>query len=111
MMYLNKNFIFILNDIIIGDFNAHHSNWDTRHPNNVTGNNLVSSLFLHPSLSLLTPVSLPTYCNAATGYFSTLDLCFVSSHFLSLASVHMERDMGSDHDPLIVTLNMCPSLI
>lgn len=67
-------------NVVIRDFNAHHGNWDPRHPSNVTGNNLVLVLFNHPSLCLLTPSSLPTYCNPRT-----LDLCFVASHFMPIS--------------------------
>ena len=97
------------NKVVIGDFNAHHNNWDTRHPSNTTGNNLVSTLFNHPSLSLLTPVSLPTYCNPRTGIFSTLDLCFVSAHFLPMCDIYTEREMGSDHDPVDTSIRVKPS--
>jgi len=96
--------------IVTGDLNAHHQIWDTNHPNNTTGNNLVSSLFLTPDLTLITPQNLATYYHPRTGTPSTLDLCFVSLALAPLSEVYMESDIGSDHDPVITRINIIPTL-
>ena len=75
------------NMIIVGDFNCHHRMWDTRSPSNVAGPNLVEALILHPSITLLTPTSLPTHYNIASGTFSTLDLAFIYSHLYPISQV------------------------
>ena len=96
--------------VVVGDFNAHHQLWDTRSANNITGNNLAESLDNHPDLCLLTPLSLPTYYHVQTGNFSTLDLCFVSTGLYPLSQVELQPEMGSDHEPLLVTVNFTPSV-
>ena len=49
------------NLIIVGDFYCHHRMLDTRKPSNTAGVNLVDALVLHPFITLLTPISRPTY--------------------------------------------------
>jgi ribonuclease HI len=98
------------NTVIVGDFNCHHRMWDTRGPNNSSGLNLADALLQIPSITLLTPPSLPTYYNIRTNNFSTLDLCFVSSHLYPASKIELERDIGSDHYPVITFLSVKPSI-
>lgn len=96
--------------IMLGDFNAHHFLWDSRCASNTTGNNLVSSLLNHPDMCLLTPCSLPTYYHVQTGGFSTLDLCFVSVDLYPSSEVSLQRDLGSDHEPVQISISYRPSI-
>ena len=97
--------------IIVGDFNAHHPQWDSRHPANRSGTNLFDTLLTDPSLHLLTPPSLPTYHNLYHNSFSTLDLSIVSPHLVPISQIWTERDLGSDHFPVVVTLDCSPSVV
>ena len=98
------------NKIITGDFNSHHRMWNTRRPNNSSGNNLVDALIHNPTITLLTPPSLPTHYDIRTGNFSTLDLCFISAHLYSLAHAKLGEDIGSDHYPVLITVSIKPSI-
>jgi len=95
--------------VIVGDFNAHHMMWEGGNSSNTAGLNLVESLEDFPDFTLLTPVSLPTYFNAQTGTFSTLDLCFVSADLRPLSHITLEPEMGSDHEPVLVSISIAPS--
>ena len=95
--------------VIVGDFNAHHTMWEGQGNCNTAGLNLVESLEDFLDLSLLTPVSLPTYFNAQTGSFSTLDLCFVSTDLVPLSQISLEPEMGSDHETVLLSVNIVPS--
>jgi len=97
--------------IFVGDFNAHHQLWDTRSGNDINGNNLVETLLDYPSITLLTPQSMPTYVNARTGYPSTLDLCFVSSHLYPASTIALGRDCGSDHATTIIKMHINPNTL
>jgi len=97
--------------IVTGDMNAHHQIWDSNHPNNTSGNNLVNSLFQTPDLALITPQNLPTYHHPRTGTPSTLDLCLVSQALVPLSEVYLESDIGSDHNPVITKINIIPTLV
>ena len=95
--------------VILGDFNAHHTMWEDRNECNTAGLNLVESLEEFPDLSLLTPVSFPTYFHAQTGTFSTLDLCFVSTDLMPLSHLTLEPEIGSDHEPVLLSISVVPS--
>ena len=91
------------NAIIAGDFNYHHRMWDMRGPNNAAGVNIVDALILNPSITLLTPTSLPTHYNTGTGTFSILDLIFVSAQFYPISQVTAGR---CDLFSLVVTITL-----
>ena len=122
------------NAIIAGDFNSHHRMVGMWGPNNAAGVNLVDALILNPSITLLTPTSLPTNYNTATGTFSTLDqtlltatslpinyntgtgtfstldLTFVSAQFYPISQVTVGKDIGSDHYPVIMAGALRPTI-
>ena len=75
-----------------------------RGPNNAAGVNLVDALILNPSITLLTPTSLPTHYNTGTRTFSTLNLTFVSAQFYPISQVTLGKDIGSDHYPVIISV-------
>jgi hypothetical protein len=95
--------------VIVGDFNAHHMMWEGGNGSNTAGLNLVESLEDFPDFTLLTPFSIPIYFNAQTGSFSTLDLCFVSMDLRPLSHITLEAKMGSDHEPVLVSIGTAPS--
>jgi len=99
------------NSVFVGDLNSHHQIWDGRTENDRNGNNLCETLLEHPTIALLTPQSFPTYVNSRTGFPSTLDLCFISSHLYPLSSISIGGDCGSDHALLIIEIHINPNTI
>ena len=95
-----------LNDekIIVGDFNAHNPMWDSHSIINTTGNNLVDAMITSPNLCLLTPKNFPTHYNIPTKKFSTLDLCLISTNLYLSSTIELQRDLGSDHTPSLITV-------
>lgn len=88
--------------LIIGDFNAHHPNWNTNNNklNNVTGKSLVK-LINQNNIILLTPKGQITRVDPITNKESTLDLVLGSptiNHFEITTGPHL----ASDHLPIII---------
>ena len=94
--------------IIIGDFNAHHRNWETGGDSNYSGRQLVEVLSELHDIDLVTPPDLPTYMDPRTGRTSTIDLCVVSANLIARSSIEVGPDLGSDHNPVIATFNHKP---
>lgn len=94
--------------VVVGDMNAHHNWWTTRRPPCNSGYNLVRAANVQ-HLQLLTPLNMITYLDAANFNPSTLDLCFVSSHLYGRASIGLSGDMGSDHCPVWVQIEIRPA--
>ena len=92
------------NCLIVGDFNAKNSLWDTQSAENQSGRNLVNSLTIFPNLCLVTPPDLPTYYHMATGRSSTLDLCFISTQLFPTCNLELLEDFGSDHMPILINI-------
>jgi hypothetical protein len=95
--------------VIVGDINARHMMWEGGNGSNTAGLNFGESLEDFPDFTLLTPVSLPTYFNAQTGTFSTLDLCFVLTNLRPLSHITLEPEMGSGHEPVLVYISTAPT--
>ena len=94
------------NSILLGDFNAHHHTWNTRHnrPCN-TGVNLLNATMQH-NLNLLTYQNMPTYISNTNGTVSTIDLCFVSGTIFHKANIALGEDLGSDHAAIHVSIDI-----
>ena len=97
------------NSIIVGDFNAHHEQWDTRHAANISGSNLIAAMAAK-NLQLLTPQNMPTYLDNRTGRPSTLDLVMLSSNLYPGATIQLAADLGSDHGPVLASMQVAPSV-
>ncbi|KAF2356012.1 Reverse transcriptase domain [Trinorchestia longiramus] len=83
--------------------------WEPAKPANTTGRNIAQMLLDDPSISLITPPSLPTDYNVYQNSFSTLNLTFVSANFQLTVAVTTEEDMGSDHYPVVTSIGVAPS--
>jgi hypothetical protein len=94
--------------IVVGDFNAHSStlSTDCLHPN-TTGRN-IEDLLVSEQICLINPINFYTYLNAATGRRSCLDLCFTSPNIAMDAGLQQLSDVGSDHLPVQMTLQLQP---
>ena len=67
------------NFVILGDFNAHHPNWEPerRAPANQSGNTIDTIINdFNNNIILATPPDLPTHINIQNGKNSTIDLTF-----------------------------------
>ena len=59
---------------------------------------------------LLNPVNLFTYTDRRTGNQSCLDICLASFNLVDLCSLTLMRDVGSDHYPLIISVDVTPKI-
>ena len=97
--------------IVVGDFNAHHELWDTRHDSNCpNGRNLVDAIFESQNLNIITPLNLPTYHHIQNNTYSTLDLVLVSNDLYQISSSSLYDDLGSDHMPVLTSISFTPHL-
>jgi hypothetical protein len=94
--------------IIAGDFNAHHSLWESNSIENTAGKSIYLSILEHPDATILTPKNIGTRINPATGKVSTIDLIIASSYFGLNSTITQGPYSGSDHLPIITTLNSKP---
>ena len=97
--------------VILGDFNGHHPLWDPNRAADATGSHLVEALLLDPSLTILTPETLPTYYDVRHNSFSTLDLTLISSPLASLSTLWTAPDIGSDHFPVVTRIGVAPCTV
>jgi hypothetical protein len=94
--------------IVAGDFNAHHSLWESNSTENLAGKSIFAAITDHPDATIITPKDLGTRIKPSSGKSSTIDL-FISSSCLALnASTSLCPFSGSDHLPIITTLNADP---
>ncbi|KZR96595.1 Uncharacterized protein APZ42_008980, partial [Daphnia magna] len=100
------------NDFITaGDFNGHHTTWETDVRPNKAGRSIYEALIQVQNACLITPKDLRTRVDPSTGKQSTIDLTFVSPRLAATATVRKGPHLGSDHFPLITTLNATPNKI
>lgn len=96
--------------IITGDFNAHHSLWESHFIENTTGKSIYSFILEHPDAAILTSTNIGTRIDPASGRESTIDLIIASSQFALNSTTTQGPYTGSDHLPMITTLNASPVL-
>ena len=95
--------------VIVGDFNAHHRNWNTRHNRYCsTGQNLARAI-AENHFSQLTYVNMPTFISSTNGTISTLDLCFLSAQLFDRGQIELGEDCRSDHCPIKVKISISES--
>ncbi|EFX77285.1 LOW QUALITY PROTEIN: hypothetical protein DAPPUDRAFT_247860 [Daphnia pulex] len=90
-----------------GDFNGHHLLWEPNSIENKAGKSIHKALINDPNVTI-TPITTPnlgTRIDLASGKASTIDLTITSPTIAVSATVTPEPYMGSDHLPLIITLN------
>ena len=103
---LNKTYI------ICGDFNAHHPTWDPEnHNTNKEGIELNDILNDDDSICIATPPGLITHTCTKEGATSTstLDLTLCNPALLPSFDIKTIPDYGSDHDPVIATIEINPN--
>jgi exonuclease III len=95
--------------VIGGDFNGHHPMWETNALANKAGKTIFESILNSNDVCLVTPIDLGTRIDPASGKLSTIDLTLTSSVLAISASIKTGPDLGSDHIPIILTLNTTPA--
>jgi len=94
--------------IIAGDFNGHSDLWEDGKVTNRCGRGIIGYLENNDKFNLITPKNLKTYMSRTGGY-STLDLTFVSPSLELASTIDLGPvDWGSDHFPVITTIDANP---
>ena len=96
-----------LTTYIFGDFNSHHSSWDSHSPEDQSGKELFDGL-LSSNLLLLNNPEHHTLLHRATGNRSSPDLFLVSSRIASNCTWQILSDLGSDHLPISIIIPTSP---
>ena len=101
---INKNYF------ILGDFNAHHPLWEpiNNTPSNYTGRTLYNLINDNNTICIATPPNLPTHTYGYNADTSTIDLILCPPHYLPLVNTITMADLGSDHTPLLNTIEIYP---
>uniref|UniRef100_A0A1I8I211 RING-type domain-containing protein n=1 Tax=Macrostomum lignano TaxID=282301 RepID=A0A1I8I211_9PLAT len=90
--------------IILGDFNSHSPAWDPIQPQDERGSTLLD-WSIDTQLEILNDGS-PTRVNKATGGESSPDVSFASSKLASKCTWQVSDDLGSDHTPIVIRLDL-----
>ena len=88
---------------IFGDFNSHHSYWDSYLPEDQSGKDLFNWLLFSDILPLNNPEH-HTLLHCATGNRSSPDLSVVPARIASKCTWQTLPDLGSDHLPISITI-------
>ena len=92
---------------IFGDFNSHHSSWDSHLPEDHSGKDLFDWLLSSDLLPLNNPEH-HTLLHRATGNRSSPDLSLVPARLASKCTWQTLPDLGSDHLPISITIPTSP---
>jgi hypothetical protein len=94
--------------ILAGDLNAHHHLWESSPTENAAGKSVGNALIESPDALLITPMDLGTRINPSSGKLSTIDLIITSPALALNSKIVRGPYCGSDHLPVITTLNANP---
>ena len=92
---------------IFGDFNSHHSSWDSHSPEDQSGKDLFDWL-LSSDLLPLNNSEHHTLLHRATGKRSSPDLFLVPAQIASKCTWQTLPDLGSDHLPISIIIPISP---
>ena len=95
--------------VVAGDFNGHHSLWEDGCTINRAGRAVADALLTNHDACLITPVDLGTRVNPSSGKASTIDLTLSSSRLALGTTASLGPFMGSDHLPVLFTLDATPT--
>ncbi|EFX62081.1 hypothetical protein DAPPUDRAFT_337474 [Daphnia pulex] len=88
-----------------GDFNGHHPLWESNATVNKAGKSVYEALINDQDACLITPPNLGTRLDPVSGKASTIDLTITAASIATSAKITLGPFMGSDHLPIIITLN------
>ena len=98
------------NYVIVGDLNALTSVLDTNCiRSNATGR-MLETLLTEDQICLINPRNMYTYISFSNLKKSCLDICLTSPNIAPLTAIERKRDIGSDHFPVKVTVNLAPAI-
>ena len=92
---------------IFGNFNSHHSSWDSHSPEDQSGKDLFDWLLSSDLLPLNNPEH-HTLLHRATGNRSSPDLSLIPARIASKCTWQTLPDLGSDHLPISITILTSP---
>ena len=92
---------------IFGDFNSHHSSWDSHSPEDQSGKYLFDWLLSSDFLPINNPEHY-TLLHRATGNRSHPDLSLVPAQIASKCTWQTLPDLGSDHLPISIAIPISP---
>ena len=92
---------------IFGNFNSHHSSWDSHSPEDQSGKDLFDWLLSSDLLPLNNPEH-HTLLHCATRNRSSPDLSLVPARIVSKCTWQTLLDLGSDHLPISITIPTSP---
>ena len=92
---------------IFGDFNSHHSFWDSHSPEDQSGKDLFDWLLSSDLLPLNNPEH-HTLLHRATGNPPSHYLSLVPARIASKCTWQTLLDLGSDHLPIFITIPTSP---
>ena len=96
--------------LILGDFNAWHSDWSATSCPARNGGSLLAQHILDSPVSLLNDGSVTRYPDRAEDNPSAIDITLISTNLVSMSEWYTHSDdLGSDHVPIITRLNFTPS--
>ena len=93
--------------LFFGDFNGHHSSWDSHSPEDQLGKDLFDWLLSSNLLPLNNPEH-HTLLYRATDNRSSPDLSLVPAQISSKCTWQIVPDLGSDHLPISITIPTSP---
>ena len=95
--------------LMAGDFNAHSPLWDDSQPSDRWGEALEGWIMDHPMAALNSGDD--TRLNRATGGLSAPDVSLVHNSLLAGAEWKVLPLLGSDHHPILITLEASPVVV
>ena len=96
--------------IIVGDLNCQTQVLDTKCTrSNFTGR-MLETLLTEDPICLINPRDMYTYVSFSNLKKSCLDVCLSSPNIASLTTIECKQDVGSDHYPLKVVVNISPAI-
>ena len=95
------------NLFILGDFNCHHSLWDSRVTSDPRGEEVFDWVISSDLLFLNDPDTL-TLLHRSSGTRSSPDISFAPSSLALSCSWEVLQDLGSDHLPILLSIPLSP---
>ena len=92
--------------LVLGDYNASHPDWGSEICQTRRGGNHLAQHIIDSPLCLLNDGSFTRFPDRDGDSPSSIDISLISSKFLSLTDWYtLNNDLGSDHVPIIITIN------
>ena len=95
------------NLFILGDFNCHHSLWDSNGTSDPCGEEVFDRVISSDLLPLNDPDT-PTLLHCSSGSRSSPDISFAPSSLAFSCSWEVLQDLGSDHLPILLSIPLSP---